>query len=460
MKSRLFTLLFLAGLQPLVAQFCFQPRVAYPVGTNPSSLCHADFNGDSITDLAVANRAGTVSVLLGKGAGVFDTSTYFQVGYLPYSITAADFNNDSLTDLATANLGPWDVSVIFGNGAGGFSTDTSAFGVSSPKAMVTADFNRDGNADLAVTHYGLVEVALGNGAGGFAAPLSVAVGSPVSALTTADFNGDTIPDLAAVGASSVAILLGNGLGGFGGVNSFAIDTSPLSIISVDLNHDSKADLVTCNMNNNITGNISVLLGTGSFATVTNYSINSSVVPRALCSADFDGDGNVDLALAVVRGNTVPFVSLIPGDGLGGFGAPTLLDVDSFPNSIISTDFNKDGKPDLAVVSVYSNINTGFVDVLLNCSTTTAIPDAGFNNSDLLVYPNPTNGKFRVNYSDNSGHYVQSIAVYNLLGETVNGMNETRSASYTDIDLSQVSRGIYFVKVQLADKTYTQKICKE
>jgi hypothetical protein len=441
------------------AQLCFSPKVAYAVGIYPSSLCTADFNADGQTDLAVANRTGTVSILLGTGAGTFDTAAFFHVGYLPYSVCTADFNNDSIADVATGNRGPWNVSILFGNGAGGFGID-STVGVSNPREVVAADFNRDGKADLAVAHYGAVLLFLGNGMGGFATPVSFSVSSYISAFVTSDFNNDSIPDLATAngGNSNITILLGNGAGGFSLPDTFATGSSPGSIIASDFNNDGYVDIVTGNTANNVAGNVSVLLGmgNGSFGTATHFSIGANSVPHAICSADFTGDGNADLAIAVVAGNSTANVSVLEGNGAGGFGAAVAFAVDSFPNAVRSADFNADGKPDLALVTVFTNNDTGYVDVLLNCTL------AGVNNlkpqlNEVQVYPNPGNGVFTIDISSGFEEPATAVEVYNVMGERIYFSSKGISKGTNQIDLRGEPAGIYFAGIHFVSKVITRKI---
>lgn len=460
MNTKFLFLFLLACLQQLNAQFCFSPKTAFAVGINPSSLCYADFNKDSKIDLAVANHGGTVSILLGNGAGSFDTATYFNVGYLPYSICTADFNNDSIADIATANRGPWNVSVLFGDGSGNFGTD-STIGASNPRAIVTADFNRDGNTDLAIAHYGALMIVLGNGAGGFAAPVSISVSNGISALTTADFNGDTIPDIVTANGYNISLLLGNGAGGFGAVNNFTVDTSPVAIIAADFNNDSKMDIATCNIKNNVTGNISVLLGNGagSFAAATNFLIDTVVVPQAICSGDFDDDGKTDLAIAGVQSNSTSHVFLMRGNGAGNFGAAQSFVVDSFPHDIISTDFNGDGKTDLAIVTVFTNNDTGHVDVLLNCNAT-VVNELNEVRNELHVYPNPNNGKFVVQLKDALQNTITELEIYNLLGERIYSITNLHTQTTNETDLTKQPSGIYFMQLKAGNKFYYERISKQ
>ena len=70
-------------------------------------------------------------------------------------------------------------------------------------------------------------------------------------------------------------------------------------------------------------------------------------PNAIASADFNNDGHPDLAVCAFT-STGSVVSVLLGDGSGGFFAPTSYSVDSQPTSITVADFNGDGFSDIAV----------------------------------------------------------------------------------------------------------------
>jgi hypothetical protein len=98
-------------------------------GKGPRSVTAADFNGDRVTDLAVANaghrpgETGSVFVFLGTGGGAFEAKTNYVTGNASHSIADADLNGDGKLDIAVLN-GSLDfggsVSVMFGNGDGTF----------------------------------------------------------------------------------------------------------------------------------------------------------------------------------------------------------------------------------------------------------------------------------------------------------------------------------------------------
>jgi hypothetical protein len=129
----------------------------FTTGAGAFSLVVGDFNGDGFLDIATANNNGNnVTVLLGKGNGNFNevTGSPFAVGAAPISISAADFNGDGITDLAVANATDATVTILLGTVSGTFTA--SPGGVYSVGTGVTyvlaADLNGDGIQDLATSN--------------------------------------------------------------------------------------------------------------------------------------------------------------------------------------------------------------------------------------------------------------------------------------------------------------------
>jgi hypothetical protein len=133
----------------------FQTQVQYAVGLVPETVAIGDLRGSGVLDLAVTNSGsspGTVSVLLGVGDGTFGAQTAFTVGDDPQSVVVADFNGDGIPDLAVANFADSTISVLPGLGAGAFGTQVTYPTGATPYSLATGDFNQDGNLDLAVTN--------------------------------------------------------------------------------------------------------------------------------------------------------------------------------------------------------------------------------------------------------------------------------------------------------------------
>ncbi|MGA7436183.1 MAG: VCBS repeat-containing protein, partial [Solirubrobacterales bacterium] len=89
---------------------------------------------------------------------------------------------------------------------------------------------------------------------------------------------------------------------------------------------------------------------------------TGIAPRAVTTADFNGDGNVDLATANLTGMSI---SVLFGDGSGGFGARNDFPTGKVPVSITSADFDDDGKPDLAATNPEDFPGFSTVMVLIN-----------------------------------------------------------------------------------------------
>jgi hypothetical protein len=143
--------------------------------------------------------------------------------------------------------------------------------------------------------------------------------------------------------------------------NYAAGTGPICLTSADFNGDGKPDLAVANSGNlKASGNVSILLGNGdgTFKAATNYGAGTN--PVSVVSADFNGDGKPDLAVANSGGcSGVPGnVSILFGNGDGTFGSPVNYAINapfaSQPSFIASADLNGDGKPDLAVTDELRN----------------------------------------------------------------------------------------------------------
>jgi len=168
---------------------------------------------------------------------------------------------------------------------------------------------------------------------------SLRVGAPLFAILTA---------LTAQALTPPLFLPGVTYGAGGGL--------PQSVAVADVNGDGKPDLVVVN---NLSNSVGVMLGNGdgTFRSVATYG-SGGVGPQSVVVADVNGDGKPDLLVANCLptgssncGGPTPngVVSVLLGSGDGTFQPAVSYDAGGRnANSVVVTDVNGDGKPDLVV----------------------------------------------------------------------------------------------------------------
>ncbi len=368
----------------------FPNQSRYVVGTPLSSGAYGlgmfavDFNDDGNLDLvfgtghpdALYPDPMFVTVLLGKGDGTFQgAAPVYPVGYGALAMATADFNGDGRGDLVAAANGSafsYSLWILPGQG-GGFqpATEVAVPAVSYIRWVTTADLNGDGRADLIAVDSpyqmtGHVYTLLGKNDGTFQAPTSYAAGIQPTFVTTGDVNGDGLTDLVIsygdrsatkAGVTTALLLTGKSGGGFNAGVTVPTGVNTIQVALADVNGDGKPDLVAVNLGivdfgyfgtQPAAGNVSVSLGNGNgtFQAPVNYT--AGVNPTWVAVGDVNGDGKPDLIAGAVTG-TASKIGVLLGNGNGAFGAATLLSTYSWPGSLALTDFDGDGKLDLAIV---------------------------------------------------------------------------------------------------------------
>lgn len=358
----------------------FQSPVRYTGGEWVTGVAVADLNADGKLDLALANMGnaasgGSVSVLLGNDDGTFQDFVAYSAGRQPQAVVAADFDGDGRLDLAAANFMSGDISVLSGSGYGAFRPAVSYGAAGSawqgPSLLAVGDVNGDGRPDLARTGLNTVSVLLATPNGPLKAPMNYAAGVDPVSIVTGDFNGDQNADLAVANSrgavdfqtpGTVAILLGTGGGSFLRAGNYTAGYYTKSLLSTDLDGNRRSDLVAINSGHSSGGeqaSASVLLNNrdGVFD-VAHYDLPRG--SRSAAAGDFNGDGSPDLAI-VSPGMLISFItgryyytngslSMLLGNGDGTLRPAVSLPVppSATPWAVTATDFNGDGKLDLAV----------------------------------------------------------------------------------------------------------------
>lgn len=125
---------------------------------------------------------------------------------------------------------------------------------------------------------------------------------------------------------------------------FAVGDGPHSIVDADFNRDGRGDLAVANEGSN---DVSILLGDGAGGYRALAPVPVGDGPLGIAVGDFNRDGRADLAVA---NTTSAGISILLGNGSGGFSAAPGSPVPVAPSPwyVAVGDLNGDGDQDLAV----------------------------------------------------------------------------------------------------------------
>jgi hypothetical protein len=317
-----------------------------------------DVNNDGFPDLVTLNKGlipetGPVTVFLNSGTGGFGLQISSGNGLSPNAVVIRDFNRDGSADLAIAGDGITNgIQIRPGNGTGNFPVGAFIAAERGSPVIVSADFNGDGNFDIATcTNVNELRLLHGNGAGGFGTAIPFVTANFCTDMAVADFNVDGRPDIALATrfVNTLQLFLNNGAGGFNAPVNTAVN-SVYQLVAADFNRDCIPDLAATQFASNT---VVTLTGNGAGGFTVNPQITVTNTPAYMSVGDFNLDRKVDL---VVRRNiispTANNLTILPGNGAGGFGAAFEMSVAPPNNSVemrvVTLDMNLDGKDDLIV----------------------------------------------------------------------------------------------------------------
>jgi len=178
----------------------------------------------------------------------------------------------------------------------------------------------------------------------FRAAIDFEAGQRPPDIASGDLNSDGRTDLVVINRADdeIIVFLGNSSGVPTKTKLTSVD-DPTNAGVGDFNRDGKMDLAITHGEFSTAG-VSILIGDGSggFGPPTNFPISTW---RHLVVADFNNDGNADVFLSE-DGSSLGQILL--GNGTGGLSGGANVSA-SFARRAVPGDFNKDGKLDLALV---------------------------------------------------------------------------------------------------------------
>src|SRR5271165_546656 len=393
-----------------------------------SSITAGDFNGDGRLDIAYREfYNNTIAVALGNGDGTFQTAFVLATDGgstgSDTQIALADFNGDGVLDLAVANAGLSNVDIFLGGQFSGLTVSVSHAGPitvgQTKRYTITVNNPTSTTTSSTVTVTGTLPSGLsatalsGTGWNCTLTALTcisssaVSTGSSFSPLSlTVLAAADLVPSTVAITASVMYGGVTNSVGDptlivLPTTTSLSVSQSPALLgqaVTLTATVSTGAGTVLFLEDENILGAGTLSGNQASLITrltpagihkitatysgdSTHASSTSSVVeltanaglasgvtgtadlttgigPVAVLISDLNGDGRADLVTPNGVANTV---SVFFGNGDGSFQPKTDYAVGTQPTGATIADFNGDGKPDIAVSNGISNT----ISILLN-----------------------------------------------------------------------------------------------
>lgn len=326
----------------------WERRNSYFPGCLPLGITSGDLNGDGGGDLITAGGdAMVVTVLFANPQPGFWGFPALTLNASPGSMTVADFDGDDLVDLVVANGDRERLSFFVGQAGGGFSLSSVDLDLSFyPGPIATVDTDADPGPELAILDgFGdKVHVADFIPGVGFTIVAETPTGDFPSFLSVRDLDDDGFDDLMILTreVDEVEILFGAADHAFGDPVSMGVLNGIEWIETLDLNADGLADLAFTDGVNRVWTRVN--FGDRTFAPFE--WLNAGSGATIMAAGDLDQDLDEDL---VVVNQSDESLTLFENTGSGvltrRIGAHTLS---SAPTGVAVRDLDQDGRNEIVM----------------------------------------------------------------------------------------------------------------
>lgn len=355
-------------------------------------LVAGNFTGNGHTSIIATSTVlanpqanlGNLKLYLSTGAGTFAAPAFTPDGLDPLYLASADLNGDGIPDVVSASFNDGALTVFINN-SGAPGTFGAPVILPSPGAsqLAIADVNGDGLPDLVSADF-YVSLFLQSSPGVFATPVPLYPGG-ANWVAVGDLNGDNLADVALTDNAGVHLLLHTGTAAdttfaapvlvypttagtaYPGANLIAI---------ADVNGDGLNDLVITDPGpaGGEQETVEVLLqdaaNKGQFLPAVAYPTPAHNLAQSIIVTDVNGDGHPD----IVIGGTQSVVVLLQDSAGGGTFQAAAAYTAPHSGEIAVADVDGDGRPDIIVTTgpsqpLVNGVYTNTPGVLLQSATT-------------------------------------------------------------------------------------------
>lgn len=325
------------------------------IGSYAYGSVSGDWDNDGYADFALANNSsGGVTIKMNNTGAFAPEVAYYSASEQTYELCAGDFDEDGHEDIVTANDNAGTVSFLHGHGNGQFGSLALLTG-NGGNGMGAGDFDEDGDLDLISmnTYFSAFGINLNNGDGTFSETLYMTLSGQCHQVAVGDFDEDTHLDIATHSSEGFIIFGGNGDGTFvymTTAQSSSLGSGGTRRLTVnDFNNDGHDDIAGTFATND---ELSVVFGDGNGGFTDALVLESGGYPRYMTSGDVNGDNKADI---IVSANTLNQAWVFISAAGNNFNTPQILATGNSPEGVTLIHANADTYPDLAIQSP-NNLN--------------------------------------------------------------------------------------------------------
>lgn len=162
-----------------------------------------------------------------------------------------------------------------------------------------------------------------------------------------------------------------------------------------------------------------------------------------------GPNSIQNPDASFEGESGPVVELFPSiNGNGNFNSPWYALINDPSDPTVLEVFADDQTPET------ENLLIGAIpDGIVYQFTPSTLSTENYKENTVSFYPNPVENEIHISSTDNASY---NFSIYNSLGQLV----KENIDSSENVDVSDLSSGIYFMKIKTANATVTKKFIKK
>ena len=445
------------------ASFTLNQEISADAG---QEILVTDVNNDGLNDIIFPDTYG-LNIILNNGDA---TNGYFEIsqdiepggGISGIDAKVADFNNDGNLDIIMACMNSTSHGRLYiNNGYGQFTESPQILSETDNLGVAVGDIDNDGDIDAIFAprvSQDSPEIWLNDGMGNFTAGDTLfQVTGRMDDIQLVDINFDGLLDI--VTNKDYLLNCPDSIGKFN-VQGIITTNSSNHIEVADLNNDGLLDVVVGRFTSN-TGD-EVYFGDASATTFTDnpdlticenetsivYGIVRTEPGTYLQYAGCNSYNRTNLILEQVNTNVTINENTLTAEAVG----VNYQWIDCSTNQTIAGETSQTFTPT-------ESGNYAVVITTDNCSQTSECNDiniTGINkiNTEISIYPNPTNGLININFDKN----IEKIIVSNVSGKVVKEIN-INSNNYI-IDLSNQTKGVYIISIITDNSVITEQVIKE